>query len=78
MPEDPNLRQQYAQGFLYESGVDYEGVQEEIPSSPPVFDHLMMSEEDRMEVFEGYSTIRPVSEDDYADFSQCEMPGMWP
>lgn len=77
-PDDPNLRQRYAQGFVYESGVDYQSVQEDIPSSPPVLDEFMWFEAGRMEASERCSTIRPVSEDDYADFSQCEMPGMWP
>lgn len=80
MPKDPNLRQRHGQGFLYESGVDYEGpsgVQEEMPSSPPVFDQFVLFEEGRMETSDGHSTIRLVSEDDYADVSQRKMPGMW-
>ncbi|KAF2159440.1 hypothetical protein M409DRAFT_60789 [Zasmidium cellare ATCC 36951] len=77
LPEDPNIRQEFAEGFIYETGVDYETVEGNIPSSPPVFDQYMLFEEGRMETDEGHSTTRRVSEDDAGDFSQVEMPGMW-
>ncbi|KAK4505164.1 hypothetical protein PRZ48_003127 [Zasmidium cellare] len=77
MPEGPNMRQEFAQGFIYEHGVDYESVEEEMPSSPPVFDQSMLFDDGGMEMEERYSTIRQVSEDDRGDFSQVEMPGMW-
>lgn len=77
MTEDPSARAECGRGFIYASGVDYEGLRErpveEMPSSPPVVEQFAVFEEGR----ERQGTIRQVIESEQEESSQLEVPGMW-